>query len=173
MVPSTFLLTYFWAFLGGLGRGGAPGTVPLQKPQVTSRKACLRHADRNRAGTGTVGTVFPKPKAEPEPTEPLSRNRSRNRIDKQLPHKVKNMKLILPKYFLAFAFVLILIGTDDVSHLCSHRYVTPNFTFAFAFVILKVINSEIILFRFAFILSMVSYCPCIFPCPPPADVRLS
>ena len=33
--------------LRGLGRGeGAPpGTVPLQNPQVTSRKACLRNAD--------------------------------------------------------------------------------------------------------------------------------
>ena len=27
------------------GRGGGPGTVPLQNPQVTSRKACLRNAD--------------------------------------------------------------------------------------------------------------------------------
>ena len=27
------------------GRGGAPGTVPLQNPEVTSRKACLRNAD--------------------------------------------------------------------------------------------------------------------------------
>ena len=47
VVPSTFLLNYFWAFLGGLGegKGGAPGTVPLPDPQVTSRKACLRNAD--------------------------------------------------------------------------------------------------------------------------------
>ena len=47
VVPSTFLLSYFWAFLGGPGggTGGAPGTVPLQNPQVTSRKACLRNAD--------------------------------------------------------------------------------------------------------------------------------
>ena len=29
----------------GEGRGGAPGTVPLQNPKVTSRKACLRNAD--------------------------------------------------------------------------------------------------------------------------------
>ena len=29
----------------GEGRGGAPGTVPLQNPEVTSRKACLRNAD--------------------------------------------------------------------------------------------------------------------------------
>ena len=27
------------------GRGGAPGTVPLQNPEVTSPKACLRNAD--------------------------------------------------------------------------------------------------------------------------------
>ena len=33
------------------GRGGAPGTVPLQNPQVTSRKACLRNAEK---------TLFPK-----------------------------------------------------------------------------------------------------------------
>ena len=48
-----------------------------------------------------------------------------------------------------------LIGTDDLSRLCLHRYFTPNFTFTFAFVILKLINSEIILFRFAFV-SMVT-----------------
>ena len=41
----------FESFLGilsgpGEGRGGAPGTVPLQNPEVTSRKACLRNADR-------------------------------------------------------------------------------------------------------------------------------
>ena len=30
----------------GEGRGGAPGTVPLQNPEVTSRKACLRNAER-------------------------------------------------------------------------------------------------------------------------------
>ena len=40
----------FELFLGilrgpGEGRGGAPGTVPLQNPEVTSRKACLRNAD--------------------------------------------------------------------------------------------------------------------------------
>ena len=45
MVPSTYLLTYFWGILRGPGegRGGAPDTVPLPKPQVTSRKACLRN----------------------------------------------------------------------------------------------------------------------------------
>ena len=44
-VPSTFLLNCFWAFLAGLGRGeDASGTVPLQNPKVTSRKACLRNA---------------------------------------------------------------------------------------------------------------------------------
>ena len=37
-----------------------------------------------------------------------------------------------------------------------HVYFTPNFTFVFAFEILKDINSEIILFRFALIyVSMV------------------
>ena len=29
----------------GEGRGGAPGTVPLQNPKVTSRKACFRNAE--------------------------------------------------------------------------------------------------------------------------------
>ena len=29
----------------GEGRGGVPGTVPLQNPEVTSRKAYLRNAD--------------------------------------------------------------------------------------------------------------------------------
>ena len=29
----------------GEGRGGTPGTVPLQNPEVTSRKACLRNAE--------------------------------------------------------------------------------------------------------------------------------
>ena len=57
------------------------------------------------------------------------------------------VKLIPPKYFIAFAFVLILLGTDALSHSCSHRHFTPKFTFAF--VRLKVINSDIILFRFA------------------------
>ena len=28
------------------------------------------------------------------------------------------VKLIPPKYFVAFAFVLLLIGTEDVSHAC-------------------------------------------------------
>ena len=49
------------------------------------------------------------------------------------------VKLIPPKYFVAFAFVLIFIAADDLSHSCSHTYFTPNFTFAFAFMILKVI----------------------------------
>ena len=41
-------------------------------------------------------------------------------------------------------------------HSRPHRYFTPNFTFAFAFVFLEVINSEIILLRFALIsVSMV------------------
>ena len=47
----------FELFLGilrgpGEGRGGAPGTVPLQNPEVTSRKACLRNADSERQTTG-------------------------------------------------------------------------------------------------------------------------
>ena len=54
------------------------------------------------------------------------------------------VKLIPREYFVAFAFAFILIGTDDTSHLCSHRDFTLNLTFAFAFVIQKVINSEII-----------------------------
>ena len=61
------------------------------------------------------------------------------------------VKLIPQEYFVAFAFALILIGTDDHSHSCSHRYFTPNFTFAFAFVILDLINLEIVLFRFTLI----------------------
>ena len=49
-----------------------------------------------------------------------------------------------PKTF-GFAFVLILIGQMIFRiHVDSHRYFTPIFTFALAFVILKVINSEII-----------------------------
>ena len=42
-------------------------------------------------------------------------------------------------------------------HLHIDTSFTPNYTFAFAFVVLKVINSEIISFRFALIsVSMVS-----------------
>ena len=42
----------FELFLGilsgpGEGRGDAPGTVPLQNPEVTSRKACLRNAEKS------------------------------------------------------------------------------------------------------------------------------
>ena len=55
------------------------------------------------------------------------------------------LKLIPPKYDVAFAFVLIFIGTDDLSLSSSHRYFAPNLTFTFAFVILKAINSDIIL----------------------------
>ena len=53
------------------------------------------------------------------------------------------VKSIPPKYFVAFAFVLILIGTDDPLHSCSHRYFTPKFTFAFAFVMQNITNSKI------------------------------
>ena len=67
-----------------------------------------------------------------------------------LTHKIK-VKSIPQKHFGAFAFVLIFIGTDDISHSCLHRYFTPNFTFAFAFTILKVINSEIPLDRMDYI----------------------
>ena len=52
------------------------------------------------------------------------------------------VNLIPREYFVAFAFALILIGTDDTSHSCPHRDFTPNLTFALAFVIQKVINSE-------------------------------
>ena len=46
----------FDLFLGilrghGEGRGGAPGTIPLQNPQVTSRKACSRNADKRKKKT--------------------------------------------------------------------------------------------------------------------------
>ena len=66
------------------------------------------------------------------------------------------MKFISPKYLFAFAFVLILIGTDDLPHSAPHRYLAPNLPFAFALVILKITNSEILLFHFALIsVSMV------------------
>ena len=67
----------------------------------------------------------------------------KDRPKKGLPLTRKfQVKFIPRKYFFAFAFILILIGTDDLSHSCPHRYFTPNFTFAFAFafVILKVIT---------------------------------
>ena len=69
----------FELFLGvlsgpGEGRGGAPGTVPLQNSEVTSRKACLRNAAFLGAlfmfsfadvpgppGQGTVSTALPSP----------------------------------------------------------------------------------------------------------------
>ena len=51
-----------------------------------------------------------------------------------------------------------IIATDDLSHSCSHRYLTPNFTFAFAFVILKVINLEMMLFRCALISVSMVFC---------------
>ena len=66
------------------------------------------------------------------------------------------MKLIPPRIFLCFRFCSDINWTDDLSHACPQRYFTPNFTFAFGFVILKVINLEVILFRFALIsVSMV------------------
>ena len=46
VAPSTLLLNDFWASEGpGEERGGAPDTVPLQNPQVTSQKTGLRNAD--------------------------------------------------------------------------------------------------------------------------------
>ena len=54
-----------------------------------------------------------------------------------------------PKIFVRFRFRIDINWTDDLSHSYPHRYFTPNSTLAFAFVILKVINSVIILFRFA------------------------
>ena len=66
-------------------------------------------------------------------------------------------KLIPHNYFFGFAFALDIDWTDDLSHSCLHRYFTPNFNIAFAFAIPRVINSEIILFRFALIsVSMVT-----------------
>ena len=59
--------------------------------------------------------------------------------------KVKNNS---PDLFFRFRFRIDIHWTDDLSHSCPHRYFSPNFTFAFAFVILKVINSETILFRY-------------------------
>ena len=62
-----------------------------------------------------------------------------------------------PKLLFCFRLCIDINWTDDLSHPCEHRCFTPNFTFTFAFVILKLINSEIILFRFALIsVSMVS-----------------
>ena len=61
------------------------------------------------------------------------------------------VKLISREYSFRFRFRMDIDWTDDLSHSCPHRYLIPNFTFAFAFAILKVINSEIILFRFALI----------------------
>ena len=54
-----------------------------------------------------------------------------------------------PQKIIACMFVLMSIGTDDLSHSCSHRYFTPNFTFASAFVTQNVFNSEVIVFHFA------------------------
>ena len=66
------------------------------------------------------------------------------------------VKLIPRKYVSLLRFRIDINWTDYLLHWCPHRYFTPNFTFAFTFVILKVINSEIILFRFALIsMSMV------------------
>ena len=62
------------------------------------------------------------------------------------------VKLISQQYFGAFAFVLILIGADGLSHSCPHRYFASNSVFAFAFVILKVMKSEnhVVSLRFNF-----------------------
>ena len=63
---------------------------------------------------------------------------------------------LIPKIVVRFRFRIDINWADDLLHSCSHRGFNPNFTFAFAFVILKVINSEIILFRFALVsVSMV------------------
>ena len=47
MVPEYVSFELFLCILRGPGegQGGAPGTVPLQNPEVTSRKACLRNAE--------------------------------------------------------------------------------------------------------------------------------
>ena len=59
------------------------------------------------------------------------------------------------KIFFRIRFRIDINWTDDLSHSCLHGYFTPNFTFAF--VILKGINSEIMLFRFAlFSVTMVN-----------------
>ena len=73
-----------------------------------------------------------------------------------LPTCDTEIKINSPKIICRFRFRSDTTWTDDLSHSCTHRYFTPNFTFAFAFVILKVINSELILFRFAVVsVSMV------------------
>ena len=71
------------------------------------------------------------------------------------------VKLIPRKYIFSFSlsylYSYFINCADDLSHSFPHRYFTPNYTFAFAFVVLKVINSDIIVFRFALIsVSMVS-----------------
>ena len=64
--------------------------------------------------------------------------------------------LIPQNVFLCFRFRIDIMWTDDLLHSCPHRYFTRNYTFAFTFVTLKAINSEIILFCFAIIsVSMV------------------
>ena len=70
------------------------------------------------------------------------------------PHNTE--KNVEPKIFVRFRFRIAISWKDDLSHSCPYSYFTLNITFAFAFVIPKVINSEIILFRFASIsVSMV------------------
>ena len=56
-----------------------------------------------------------------------------------------------PNIIFHFRFRIDINGTYYLSLSCPHRYFTPNFTFALAFTIQKVINSEIILLRFALI----------------------
>ena len=56
----------FELFLGilsgpGEGRGGAPGTVPLQNREVTSRKACLRNAETGKQAVAAMNVLSGSP----------------------------------------------------------------------------------------------------------------
>ena len=84
----------------------------------------------------------------------------------EVPLTRKLSEINSPKILFRFRFRIDINWTDDLSHSCPHRYFTPNFTFAFAFVTLKVINSEIILFRFGLVsvsLEVVASVPAVQP----------
>ena len=123
-----------------------PGPSPPPPPHPPGRPPLLGLFYKNHPPPSRLlgGSPFlsPEQKNKKYPKRP-----PRIKITVATQIKVK----LIPKYFVAFAFVMILIGTYDLPHACSHRYFTLYFTFAFAFVILKVINSEIVVLRFALI----------------------
>ena len=75
-----------------------------------------------------------------------------------------NVERMPPKYLVAFAFVLRLIGTDYLSHSCLHvnsrcicdRYFNPKLPSAFAFIFQNVLNSESRVFLREIFVTMVS-----------------